>query len=55
MVEVKSKWIRCGGRVVYEWLVVDGEAPLLVSKCLNCGDVVDDIILENRSHYEKDA
>ncbi len=38
---------RCGGRMVSEWFYGD-EGPFHGWRCIACGEIIDEVILENR-------
>lgn len=48
---------RCGGFMVGEFctdmLTSAGEPHFLVSRCVQCGDVIDPVILQNRRHQQE--
>jgi uncharacterized OB-fold protein len=43
-----SKCLRCGGTMFYDKFYCRNE-QFFGMKCLNCGDVIDPVILENRA------
>ena len=45
---------RCKGIMVPSISVTDNECPVPIFRCLNCGDVIDDIILKNRELMQKE-
>ena len=50
---------RCGGLLVYHWCMNvnydAGGMEILTKRCLQCGEVIDPVILENRQHPEREA
>ncbi len=49
---------RCGGLMVNEWVSdlqnfwTEGEEESLMSRCLSCGELVDPLVLVNRSSVQ---
>jgi RNase P subunit RPR2 len=50
---------RCGGLLVSHWCMNvnydAGGMEILTKRCLQCGEVIDPVILENRQHPEREA
>ena len=50
---------RCGGLLVAHWCMNvnydAGGMEILTKRCLQCGEVIDPVILENRQHPEREA
>ncbi len=50
---------RCGGLLVSHWCMNvnydAGGMEILTQRCLQCGEVIDPVILENRQHPEREA
>jgi RNase P subunit RPR2 len=50
---------RCGGLLVSHWCMNvnydAGGMEILTKRCLQCGEVIDPVILENRLHPEREA
>ena len=44
---------RCGGFLVQEWMVSlrndGGDVEVLTSRCIQCGEIIDPVLLHNRS------
>ena len=38
----------CGGMYVLDYVIAECEAPLPILVCKNCGDAIDEVILQNR-------
>jgi len=54
-----DKCSRCGGFMVSHWCMNvnydAGGMEILTQRCLQCGEVIDPVILENRQHPEREA
>ena len=52
-----SACVRCGGFMVREFctdmLTSAGEPHFLVSRCVQCGDVIDPVVLQNRRRQQE--
>jgi hypothetical protein len=44
--------IRCKGTVVQEWSFTEREGGALMARCINCGDLIDQVVIFNRSRSE---
>jgi len=42
--------IRCEGMTVEEWICTEKEGGISMVRCLNCGDIVDNVVIFNRLH-----
>ena len=58
-VEISDSCTRCGGLLVSHWCMNinydAGGMEILTKRCLQCGEVIDPVILENRRHPEREA
>ncbi len=57
--ETSDACTRCGGLLVSHWCMNvnydAGGMEILTKRCLQCGEVIDPVILENRQHPEREA
>ena len=57
--KTSDKCTRCGGFMVSHWCMNvnydAGGMEILTQRCLQCGEVIDPVILENRQHPEREA
>lgn len=44
------KCIRCEGMTVKEWICTEKEGGISMVRCLNCGDIIDNVVVFNRLH-----
>jgi hypothetical protein len=42
--------LRCQGTMVEEWMFTEKEGGTSIARCLNCGDIVDNVVIFNRLH-----
>ena len=40
--------IRCKGIIVEEWAFTEKEDGALMARCVNCGDLIDPVVILNR-------
>jgi hypothetical protein len=40
--------LRCHGTVVEEWAFTEREGGALMARCVNCGDMIDRVVIFNR-------
>jgi hypothetical protein len=42
--------LRCKGMTVEDWVCTEREGGISMVRCLNCGDITDNVIIFNRLH-----
>jgi hypothetical protein len=42
--------LRCHGTMVNEWIFTENERGSLMTRCVNCGDLIDPVVISNRVH-----
>ena len=42
------KCLRCQGATVEEWIATENDGGFFMIRCLNCGDIIDDVVILNR-------
>lgn len=40
--------LRCLGTMVEEWIFTEREGGTSIVRCLNCGDIIDSVVIFNR-------
>jgi len=40
--------LRCKGTVVEEWIFTEREGSASMARCVNCGDLIDPVVISNR-------
>jgi hypothetical protein len=42
--------IRCEGTIIEDWICTEKEGGISMVRCLNCGDIIDNVVIFNRLH-----
>lgn len=57
--ESPMRCLRCQGTIVEEWIFTEREGGAAMARCVNCGDLIDPVVISNRdrssSPFFKDA
>jgi len=40
--------LRCQGTLLKEWVFTENEGGALMVRCVNCGDLIDPVVISNR-------
>jgi len=40
--------LRCQGTMVEEWIFTEGEGGASMARCVNCGNLIDPVVISNR-------